>query len=148
MTTRAPIAYALPRLAALMLCATLPACASEPRVRLHDRSFAVEIADDPQEQAQGLMFRHRLDDDRGMLFVYSSAQPQAFWMRNCYIALDILYFDEQGRFINGHYEVPPCQAQICPSYPSAAPARYVLEVKGGVARAMNLAKGDQLTLPD
>jgi hypothetical protein len=135
-------------LALLTLCAALPACAQEPRVRLHDRSFVVEIADDPQEQVQGLMFRHQLEDDRGMLFVYANAQPQAFWMRNCYVALDILYFDERARFINGHYDVPPCHANVCPSYPSAAPARYVLELKGGVARAMNLAPGDPLTLPD
>jgi uncharacterized membrane protein (UPF0127 family) len=125
-------------------CASGP---SLPTVELKGKRFSVEIADDFQEQAQGMMFRRELARDHGMLFVYDQAQPQAFWMRNCHIPLDILYFDAEARFINGHYNAPPCNAQQCPNYVSDRPAKYVLEVAGGVAKAMNLAAGDVLTLP-
>jgi hypothetical protein len=134
------VAFAL----AMAGCASGP---SLPTVELKGQTFTVEIADDFQEQAQGMMFRRELARDHGMLFVYDQAQPQAFWMRNCHIPLDILYFDAEARFINGHYNAPPCNAQQCPNYVSERPAKYVLEVAGGVAKAMNLVAGDRLTLP-
>lgn len=137
--------------ATLVLCcsAVVGACAASdslPRVGLKDREFTVEIADEQDEQVQGLMFRRELAPDHGMLFVYPHAQPQSFWMRNCYIALDILYFDDGARFINAHYAAPPCRGDPCPGYPSARPARYILELGAGVGRALGLAEGDQLDL--
>jgi uncharacterized membrane protein (UPF0127 family) len=119
-----------------------------PSVELKGKRFAVEIADEPAEQIQGLMFRRELASDRGMLFTYSVPAPQAYWMKNCYIPLDILYFDAQARFINGHYNTPPCNSAQCPNYPSERPAMYVLELAGGVAKAMSLSAGDPLTLLD
>ena len=68
-------------------------------------------------------------------------------MRNCYIPLDILYFDGEGRFINGHYGVPPCRSANCPTYPSSRPARYVLELASGVGKSLDLQAGDALRLP-
>jgi uncharacterized protein len=140
--TRAPVrALAL---AALVLAGC---AAAEPSVELKGRRFVVEIADDDAEQVRGLMFRRELAEDRGMLFVYGAAQPLSYWMRNCYIPLDILYFDAQGRFINGHYGAPPCRTQQCPTYPSSRPARYVLELASGVGRELDLAEGDAIRLP-
>jgi uncharacterized membrane protein (UPF0127 family) len=142
------------RLAALLLAALLAlplaGCAGEPDlpvVGLKGQQFRVEIADTLEKQARGLMFRRDLPRDRGMLFVYAQAQPQAFWMRNCEIALDILYFDAEGRFINGHYAVPPCRTAQCPTYESKRPARWVLELGGGVGRSLDLKEGDRLQLP-
>lgn len=142
------------RLAALLLAALLAlplaGCAGEPElplVGLKGQQFRVEIADSLEEQSRGLMFRRELPRDQGMLFVYAQAQRQAFWMRNCEIALDILYFDGEGRFINGHYAVPPCRTAQCPSYESRRPARWVLELGANVGRALDLREGDRLELP-
>lgn len=136
----------------LALAALLPlaGCASEPAmpvVGLKGEQYRVEIADDLAEQSKGLMFRRDLPRDQGMLFVYAEPAPQSFWMRNCEIALDILYFDDQARFINGHYAAPPCRTAQCPVYSSERPARYVLELGAGIGRALDLKAGDPLTLP-
>jgi len=40
----------------------------------------IEIADTPQEQARGLMYRRSLPADAGMLFIFDSSQPRVFWM--------------------------------------------------------------------
>ena len=93
------------------------------------------------------MFVREMPADHGMLFVYEHAQPQAFWMKNCYIPLDILYFDGNARFVSAHYNVPVCRGDPCPMYASEKPARYVLELNAGVGRALGLAPGDPLTLP-
>ena len=133
-------------IAALAL-APLAGCAQEPTVELKGQRYTVEIADSQEEQTLGRMFRRELDSGHGMLFTYDEAQPQSFWMKNCYIALDILYFDRDGKFINGHYNVPPCRSSQCPTYPSRRPARYVLELGGNVAKPLALEPGDALTLP-
>lgn len=141
------------RLLVRLACAALAllpvaGCASQqPEVGLKGERYVVEIADSFEEQTRGLMFVREMPRDRGMLFVYPAAQPQAFWMKNCYIPLDILFFDGDARFINAHYDVPVCRGDPCPSYSSAAPARYVLELNAGVGRALGLKRGDPLTLP-
>jgi uncharacterized membrane protein (UPF0127 family) len=54
----------------------------------------VEIADDIDEQKDGLSNRLTLDDDSGMLFVYKSKSKQRFWMKDTYIPLDISFVDD------------------------------------------------------
>ena len=100
---------------ALLALAGCSNAADGPSVTLKGRTYTVEIADEFAEQARGLMFRRELAPDHGMLFVYPAAEPQAYWMKSCHIALDILYFDGQARFVSGHYNVPPCNSAQCPS---------------------------------
>lgn len=132
-------------LAALMALVAVTACRAEPWVELGGERFTVEIARTLQEQARGLMFREHLPAGRGMLFVYERAFPQRFWMKNTRIALDIMFFDGQRRLINVH-TARPCRADPCPTYPSAAPARYVLELNAGKAEALGIKPGAELTL--
>lgn len=139
------------RLALCCLIATasclLPGCAStsaEPWVELRGQRFTVEIADDDASRTRGLMFRDELPRDRGMLFVFEQEQPLAFWMRNTYIPLDILYFDSQRRLVSMAQRVPPCRSSRCPSYPSLGPARYTLEIASGRAAELGVAAGDEL----
>jgi uncharacterized membrane protein (UPF0127 family) len=107
--------------------------------------FTVEIADEPEEWRHGLMERPALAPEAGMLFLFPNAAPRSFWMMNTLIALDIVFVDAQGYIINIHENVPPCQPpRRCPSYASAAPARYVLEIAGGQTRARDIRVGDQL----
>ena len=81
-----------------------------------------------------------------MLFLFERAEPQAFWMKNTKIPLDILYFDAQRRLVSVSAGVPPCTSPQCPSYPSDGAARYTLELNAGVARRLDVRRGDELTL--
>lgn len=139
-------------LAALLPLLMLSGCplAGSPEVELKGQRFSVEIADDDDERARGLMFRESMADDHGMLFIFDFAEPQSFWMQNTLIPLDIMYFDEEGRFVSAHYRVPTCKrgGNGCPSYPSAGNARYVLELNAGVGAALDLKPGDRMRLPD
>ncbi|MBJ6981490.1 MULTISPECIES: DUF192 domain-containing protein [unclassified Luteimonas] len=124
------------------------ACASSSAwVELAGERFTVEIADDDEERARGLMFRDELADGHGMLFIHEREERQAYWMKNTRIALDILYFDAALRLVSQQRDVPPCSAgDRCPPYPSRKPARYVLELNAGEARRMNLEDGAVLRL--
>lgn len=119
-------------------------------VELAGQRYTVEIADDDAERARGLMFRDTLADGHGMLFIHDRQEPQAYWMKNTRIALDILYFDDRLSLVSQQRDVPPCSAgNACPPYPSDAPARYVLELNAGEAAKLNVANGARLRLgPD
>lgn len=131
----------------LLACA-MSGCAgaSQPWVELAGQRFTVELADDDAERARGLMFRDAMAEDRGMLFVHDTQKPQAYWMKNTRIALDILYFDNDRKLVAQQRDVPPCSlGDACPSYPSNAPARYVLELNAGQAEKLKLQDGATLT---
>ena len=104
----------------------------------------VEIAADDATRAQGLMFRDRLRDATGMLFFFQQSAEQAFWMKNTLIPLDMVWIDEQKRIVHVKMDVPPCQADPCPSYAPGVPARYILELAAGTARQHHLAAGNVL----
>ena len=122
----------------------------DAEVELKGQRFEVEIADEHDERVRGLMHRESMPSDHGMLFVFETLEPQAFWMRNTLIPLDIMYFDSEKRFVSAHYRVPTCKrgGQDCPNYPSEGDAQYVLELNAGVGAALGLRPGDVLTVPD
>jgi uncharacterized membrane protein (UPF0127 family) len=136
----------LPAGLALCLASILPAsCASGSWVELGGQRYQVEIADTDAERARGLMFRDELAAGHGMLFIHDEQAPQAYWMKNTRIPLDILYFDNDHRLVSQQRNVPPCSAgDACPPYPSDAPARYVLELNAGDAARLGLQDGAQL----
>ena len=136
------------RLLPLVLLSLLSGCASAGNwVELGGQRYKVEIADDDAERARGLMYRDAMDAGRGMLFIHDAEEPQAYWMKNTKIALDILYFDNGRKLVSQQRDVPPCSlGDRCPSYPSNAPARYVLELNAGEAARLKLQDGAELTL--
>jgi len=108
--------------------------------------FRVEIAQSLEERQRGLMFRTQLPDDQGMLFVQPTSGQASFWMKNTYIPLDLLYFDDQGQLLELHTDVPPCTATPCTVYKSKAnQVKYILEINGGLAERLGLKPGDRLS---
>lgn len=137
------------RIALALLAALLTAsCASQtlPWVELKGTRYEVELAMSDETRTRGLMFRESMPADHGMLFVFPYEGPQAFWMRNTKIPLDIFYFDRNLHFVSVAAGVPPCTTQQCPSYPSKAPAMYVLELNAGHNRKLGVSAGDELVL--
>ena len=132
----------------LFAACSLSACASArgPWVELAGQRYAVEVADDDAERARGLMYRDAIDAGNGMLFIHEAEEPQAYWMKNTKIPLDILYFDGSRKLVSQQRDVPPCSlGDACPSYPSKAPAQYVLELNAGEAARLKLQDGAELT---
>ena len=130
---------------ALMIIAT--GCMSaEPQVVLNGQRYTVELALEPKDQALGLMFRDELPADRGMLFIFPDQRMRSFWMKNTRIPLDILYFDDQLRLVSVAENARPCRTPVCSGYPSAGPARYVLELNAGEAARLGVQPGDELEL--
>lgn len=107
-----------------------------------EKAFIVEIADTFSTRRIGLMHRTGMSADRGMLFVFEDTEPVAFWMKNTLIPLDMIFMDENENIVHIARNVQPCKEDPCPSYPSKRPAKYVLEINGGVSDALGIKEGD------
>lgn len=108
-------------------------------------TIAAEIADSAGEIRLGLMYRKKLADDAGMLFVFSNEKPRSFWMKNTYVELDMIFADAQGEVVKIIRRAVPLSTI---GRKSGKPAKYVLEVVGGSADAWGLQAGDTLVLPE
>lgn len=54
-------------------------------------TLKVEVADTPERQAQGLMFRKSLGEDEGMVFLFPTPTAGGFWMKNTLIPLPYFF---------------------------------------------------------
>ncbi|MDQ3851738.1 MAG: DUF192 domain-containing protein [Thermoproteota archaeon] len=107
-------------------------------------SIFVEVSDDEEEFARGLMFRNHLPWNAGMLFTFNEEEPRRFWMKNTLIPLDMIFVDSSSKIIDIKENVPPCKQEDCPTYPSSEPAQYVLEVNSGFVQEKGVKIGDRL----
>jgi uncharacterized membrane protein (UPF0127 family) len=64
-----------------------------------------EVAKTPDQLSRGLMFRTKLGDNDGMLFVLEEG-PAQFWMANTGIPLSLAYLDREGKILEIHDLVP------------------------------------------
>ena len=127
----------------------IPTAESGPRVEMPSGAvYRVELATNPEAQAQGLMYRENLPEKSGMLFVFPEVSQHHFWMKNTMIPLDMIWLDASGRVLFVSENTPPCKADPCPTYGPDQPVSYVLEIAGGKAAAENVKVGAVLRLRD
>jgi uncharacterized membrane protein (UPF0127 family) len=105
------------------------------------KTIDIEIADDEYETQTGLMYRTDLGTNQGMLFIFPDVSYRSFYMKNTKIPLDIIYIDEQKTIVSFQKNAKPFDET---SLPSEAPAKYVLEIKGGLSDEWQLEVGDQI----
>lgn len=103
--------------------------------------ITAEIADTASTRATGLMFRRQLSADAGMLFLYKPPQEVRMWMHNTYIPLDMVFIRGDGTIVNIAENAEPLSESVIPS---GVPVAAVLELAGGVSRALGLKSGDRV----
>ncbi len=111
-----------------------------------ERSLAtIEIADSSEERMQGLSGRKEIPNDYGMLFIFPEKGSYGFWMKDMLVAIDILWLSDDGVIIGSESAVSP------DTYPKTfhppQPVRFVLEIRGGLAKEKGWEVGTHLSLP-
>lgn len=106
-----------------------------------EHSFTVEMALDPKQQAQGLMFRRQMAADAGMLFIYQPSREAVMWMQNTFLPLDMLFIKSDGRIVKIIERTVP---QSTTRIPSGEAITGVLELNGGTASRLGIKAGDQI----
>jgi len=103
--------------------------------------FKVWIAADDRSREQGLMRVREFPPDRGMLFLFDRPQLVAFWMKDTYLSLDLVFISPDGRVLNIASHARPLSLD---PIESDGPALAVLEVLAGKAEAIGLQPGDRI----
>lgn len=99
----------------------------------------IEIADNDDERMQGLMYRQTLQENAGMLFIFTNEEPRSFWMKDTFISLDIIYINSKKEIVSIQKYTQPKSTY---SIPSEKPAMYVLEVNAGFTDNHGINPGD------
>ena len=121
---------------------TLPISAE---AKIAQQTIKLEVAQTPQQQAIGLMFRESLPSDRGMLFPFESPRIARFWMKNVSIPLDMVFIKDD-RIVDIAINVPPCKTEPCPVYGPDALVDRVLELPGGKSEELGIKPGDAIAI--
>lgn len=103
--------------------------------------FDIEIAESDYEIQTGLMHRHFMQDNRGMLFIFPEMSLRYFYMKNTLISLDIIYLDNNKHIVSIQENTKHLDET---SIPSLFPAQYVFEINAGLSLKWSLEVGDRM----
>ena len=113
------------------------------QIKLGNQTFTLEIANDFNTRAFGLMKRDSMPDGHGMIFVFAREQVLPFHMKNTRIPLDIVFVDANGRIVTIK-QMKPYDLNVTSS---DRPAKWAIELNKGAADAAGVKVGDQLEIP-
>lgn len=102
----------------------------------------VEVAATERAREQGLMYRKSMPANAGMVFVFPSASPHTFWMRNTYIPLDMVFVDAGHRVIG---VVPSAEPLTLTGRGVRGSSKFVVELNGGTCARLGIAAGSTVT---
>lgn len=100
-----------------------------------------EVADTDQSRTQGLMYRKKVPEGTGMLFVFDHDQVLTFWMKNTLVPLSIAYISSDGKII----DILDMESQSLKPIVSSRSVRYALEVPQGYFAKIGIREGDFVT---
>lgn len=103
------------------------------------------LADDPSARGRGLMQVTDLGGLDGMAFRYAGPHTGSFTMRNTVMPLSIVFFDADATYLDA-FDMQPCEAEPCPSYPTPANFVVAVEVPQGGLAELGIGPGSTLEL--
>ena len=105
--------------------------------------YRIEIARTPDQRREGLMYREKLGDFEGMLFVFPADQHLSFWMKDTLVPLSIAYIARDGT-IREILDMRPLSER---AVESAYAVRYALELPQGAFTRSGVKAGDRIEIP-
>ncbi len=104
-----------------------------------------EVALNMEQRRQGLMYREKMGNNEGMMFLFGApAQADAspricMWMKNTLIPLSVAFIDGSGKIINIENMTPQTTDEHCAKKPELV--RYALEMNLGWFKQKNIKPG-------
>ena len=106
--------------------------------------FKVKLSNNDKTRKKGLMnIKKRLKNNEGMLFDFKDPQIISLWMKNTFIPLDVLYFNENKQIKEMKENMKPKNLN---SYKTKNKYKYALEINGGTIKKKNIQLGDFVNL--
>ncbi len=116
-------------------------------VVINKQTFYVTLAKSDAEKELGLSGKSSLPSNQGMLFLFTTPDYYAFWMKNMKFPIDIIYINGT-KIVTIFSDVPyPKSAQSdLPIYKPSQPADKVLEINAGLAKKYKMKEGNSVQL--
>ena len=89
------------------------------------------------------MFRERLAEDQGMLFILDEEITPSFWMKDMRFPLDILWVDKNKKIAAITQDAQPCVGS-CPNLSPDKKVKFVLELNSGFVEKNQIKSGDKI----
>jgi uncharacterized protein len=108
-------------------------------------SMLGSIADTDAERALGLSYTTELPIGVAKVFIFDSAQPWSFWMKDMNYSIDIFWLDANGTVV---HVVENASPETYPeiSFVPPVPAKYVIETRAGFAAENNIGVGASVNI--
>jgi uncharacterized membrane protein (UPF0127 family) len=103
--------------------------------------FSAEIADTDELRSRGLMFRHVMPEGQAMLFDFGKPRPAAMWMKNTYVALDMLFVRADGTIAALAENTEPLSLQ---TISVEEDVKGVVELAAGTAKKLGIKRNDKV----
>ena len=99
-----------------------------------------ELVANDRDRQQGLMFREKMGQNEGMVFVFDAPATVCMWMKNTPLPLSVAFIDETGKIIN----IEDMKPQTTESHCAKKPVRYALEMNQGWFKQKNIKPGSAI----
>ena len=104
-------------------------------------TFNVEVAKTIEERRTGLMYRKKLLNNEGMLFIFPGEKIIQLWMKNTYIPLDVIFISENKVIVDIKKNMEKLSETIVKS---KVKSRYALEFNAGLINKLDIKIGDKV----
>ena len=98
----------------------------------------VEQARTERQIQTGMMFRKKIADTQGMLFIHPDVNGRGYWMNNVTVPLSIAYIDPDGRIVEIH-DMQPLDTNSV--FSVSQNIQYALEVPQGWFKRKGVGPG-------
>ena len=104
-------------------------------------TFNVELAKTIEERRIGLMYRKKLLNNEGMLFIFPREKIIQLWMKNTYIPLDVIFISENKLIVDIKKNMEKLSETIVKS---KVKSKYALEFNAGLINKLDIEIGDKV----
>ena len=104
-------------------------------------TFNVEVAKTIEKRRIGLMYRKKLLNNEGMLFIFPREKIIQLWMKNTYIPLDVIFISENKVIVDIKKNMEKLSETIVKS---KVKSRYALEFNAGLINKLDIEIGDKV----
>jgi uncharacterized protein len=105
--------------------------------------ISAEVAQTNSQKDKGLGGRTCIAADQGMLFVFDKPGIYPFWMKDMKFPIDMVWIDSNHTVVTIKSNVSP--STYPQNFKNSEPAQYVLELKAGQAKALDINNGVNLS---
>lgn len=109
------------------------------------KTFDVIVVKKKEDLEIGLSKTNKLDENKGMLFIFDNKAQHAFWMKDMKFSIDIVFInDDKIAEIIENIPSPTDKNSILPIYKPRENANKVLEINAGLVKKYNIKVGDKV----